>query len=808
MGNVYDLFLDDEDRGAGNVDSLADRFGVPAPLARALMAMESGGRADAVSPKGARGRFQVMPGTLREMGVDPASATPEQMDEAGLGYLRKQYDRFGRWDLALGAYHAGPGSIRDGRIPDTSDGITRTPDYVRRILDAAERDGPLDAAEPRQDAARAPRNVFDMLMEGRAPTRDDFDARMERAKQSMANAPVGLAEEVGRGLRSGIERLGAGGSALIGRDPSVVASDLADVAQVPRSAAQQQYEEQLQAASQAFDRAEGFAESAGAVIGIIKAVFGSPTQAARATAESLASSTPAFAGAAAGALAGAAVPLPGASVILGLVGYLGGSLATNTQVEMASRLDEKLRERGVDTADPQATIAALEQNPSDVSDARSEAIRAGLATTVVEGVVDVATVGAARALKPAASLIGTAVRAGAAAGAQGLGEGLGAAAGDAAAGDPASPGSNIAEGLMGIIPGIPEAAGAVYAGRKLPFAKALQDIDRAQTIEEVVAAAATALGTQTVDDGLTPEQREERDLRMGEARLRGLNLVDDAQALAPARGARDAANRAAGAEMVGDAQDLAAIQENQRALREQDARAAGAGMLDTAQEVAGLRRMNRDADARAAGAGMVDDAQFVASVSGVPRSLIGGAMAAGEATAQVPRESGAVEGADTPREAAPTRANPREAPRGEVNDYRPFAPESGSMGVPRADMPQIRPETHGPLVNFLKARGVESTLDEVPAGRLRPTQAEYSPAKVESAREAGAGDKRVLVSSDGYVVDGHHRWLAAFLDDAPVRVIRLDAPVRELLDLVREFPSAGQADGGLPGTTAPRRRAS
>lgn len=776
MGNVYDLFLDDEDRGAGNVDSLADRFGVPAPLARALMAMESGGRADAVSPKGARGRFQVMPGTLREMGVDPASATPEQMDEAGLGYLRKQYDRFGRWDLALGAYHAGPGSIRDGRIPDTSDGITRTPDYVRRILDAAERDGPLDAAEPRQDAARAPRNVFDMLMEGRAPTRDDFDARMERAKQSMANAPVGLAEEVGRGLRSGIERLGAGGSALIGRDSSVVASDLADVAQVPRSAAQQQYEEQLQAATEAFDRAEGFAESTGAVVGIIKAVFGSPTQAARATAESLASSSPAFAGAAAGALAGAAVPVPGASVILGLVGYLGGSLATNTQVEMASRLDEKLRARGVDTADPQATIAALEQNPTDVSDARSEAIRAGLATTAVEGVVDLATVGAARALRPATSLIGTAVRAGAAAGAQGFGEGLGAAAGDAAAGDPASPGSNIAEGLMGIIPGIPEAAGAVYAGRRLPFAKALKDIDSAQTVEEVVAAAATALGTQTVDDGLTPEQREERELRMGEARLRGLNLVDDAQALAPARGARDAANRAAGAEMVGDAQDLAAIQENQRALREADARAAGSAMLDTAQEVAGLRRMNRDADARAAGASMVDDAQFVASVSGVPRSLIGGAMAAGERTATLPRESTAVEG---------------------DGDWRAFAPESGSMGVPRADMPQIRPETHGPLVNFLKARGVESTLDEVPAGRLRPTQAEYSPAKVESAREAGAGDKRVLVSSDGYVVDGHHRWLAAFMDEAPVRVIRLSAPATQLLDLIREFPSAGLADGGM-----------
>ncbi|MDP0881134.1 hypothetical protein, partial [Klebsiella variicola] len=48
---------------------------------------------------------------------------------------------------------------------------------------------------------------------------------------------------------------------------------------------------------------------------------------------------------------------------------------------------------------------------------------------------------------------------------------------------------------------------------------------------------------------------------------------------------------------------------------------------------------------------------------------------------------------------------------------------------------------------------------------------------------------------DGYVVDGHHQWLARRADGKPVSVIRLDAPIQEVLAQVAEFPSTSNAGG-------------
>ena len=75
--------------------------------------------------------MQIMPGTARSLGLnnpfDPISNL-----RAGARYLRQQIDRFGRVDLALAAYNAGPErrSLRYGRIP----AIPETQHYVRTIL--------------------------------------------------------------------------------------------------------------------------------------------------------------------------------------------------------------------------------------------------------------------------------------------------------------------------------------------------------------------------------------------------------------------------------------------------------------------------------------------------------------------------------------------------------------------------------------------------------------------------------------------------------------------------------------------------
>ena len=137
-------------------------------------------------------------------------------------------------------------------------------------------------------------------------------------------------------------------------------------------------------------------------------------------------------------------------------------------------------------------------------------------------------------------------------------------------------------------------------------------------------------------------------------------------------------------------------------------------------------------------------------------------------------------------------------------DWSAFTPESGTLSVPRAEMPQIEAGHRGAMVNFLKARGIESQQDEVPADSLKPTQSEFSPEKVSKAQGFSGPDRSILVSSDGYVLDGHHQMLAKREAGALVKVIRLDAPIDALLSAVREFPSATLDEGASAPADASR----
>jgi hypothetical protein len=133
---------------------------------------------------------------------------------------------------------------------------------------------------------------------------------------------------------------------------------------------------------------------------------------------------------------------------------------------------------------------------------------------------------------------------------------------------------------------------------------------------------------------------------------------------------------------------------------------------------------------------------------------------------------------------------------GAINDeWTAFADDSGTLKIPRAEMPQIKAEHRGAMTQFLKARGVSHEQDTVPAAGLKPTQAEFSPSKVAKAMEFDGGDRSILVSSDGYVLDGHHQWLAKRERGEEVDIIRFDAPIAELVKQAHEFPSSTVADG-------------
>lgn len=116
---------------------VAQRYGIPPDLFLRQMGLESSWDQSAVSPKGALGLGQLMPGTAAELGVDPSDPY-QNLDGAGR-YLSTQYEDFGSWPLALAAYNAGPGAVRKyGGIPPYEE----TQNYVSNIIGSG---GPLAA---------------------------------------------------------------------------------------------------------------------------------------------------------------------------------------------------------------------------------------------------------------------------------------------------------------------------------------------------------------------------------------------------------------------------------------------------------------------------------------------------------------------------------------------------------------------------------------------------------------------------------------------------------------------------------------
>ena len=107
------------------------RFGVDPYLVFCVIEHESHFHVGAVSPKGARGLMQLMPGTASRFGVR-RSFDPAENIYGGTQYLKELLARFGgRLDLVLASYNAGEGAVikYGGNVPP----YRETRDYVKRV---------------------------------------------------------------------------------------------------------------------------------------------------------------------------------------------------------------------------------------------------------------------------------------------------------------------------------------------------------------------------------------------------------------------------------------------------------------------------------------------------------------------------------------------------------------------------------------------------------------------------------------------------------------------------------------------------
>lgn len=112
----------------GMMSAIACEHRIPIALFDAVIIRESGYNPFALSSAKAYGLAQLMPGTAADLGVDRYD--PVQNLRGGARYLRQQLDRFGQVTLALAAYNAGPGRVRNRSIPR----ISETEAYVSNIV--------------------------------------------------------------------------------------------------------------------------------------------------------------------------------------------------------------------------------------------------------------------------------------------------------------------------------------------------------------------------------------------------------------------------------------------------------------------------------------------------------------------------------------------------------------------------------------------------------------------------------------------------------------------------------------------------
>ena len=118
---------------AGEFGALEGKYGLPAGLLSSLSAAESGGDPYAVSPKGAKGPFQFMDGTARDLGLKGMDVyDPHKSADAAARYLRYLLDATGGdLEKTLASYNWGLGNVQKKGMDNLP---SETRNYVPKVM--------------------------------------------------------------------------------------------------------------------------------------------------------------------------------------------------------------------------------------------------------------------------------------------------------------------------------------------------------------------------------------------------------------------------------------------------------------------------------------------------------------------------------------------------------------------------------------------------------------------------------------------------------------------------------------------------
>lgn len=807
----------------------AQELGVDPKLALSFFSQESSGNWNSKdSPKGARGGMQVMPDTYKMMmGTASGQDDPWNNMEAGLRYIRYGQNKLKTTDpeLLAAGYHAGYDhpSLKRGQIPNTNDGMINTRDYAKSVAGRLGKTGKTASIDDQFSDTPPALTDADFSDTPIAPTATDAPNTDPWETEKVDARPYWdrLKDETKAGFGDMVRSIDTARWALGSGDDNEIAKQIADNIQAQSKASKTTAQQQIDAAYKGVTDAKGVIDTTAAGAKALYQSITHPKETFLEVARNAANSLPTLGAGAAGAGAGAAVGsvVPGAGTAIGAVlggraGMVAGTTATELGAEIQDMIGKRLQEQN--KAPTAQNVLAIISDQKFKSEARNQGLAKGLTVAAVDQVflgiggkvataparkiatrdlaaqgVDVGTAAARKAalataegqaaLQAAKPAIASRVGAGSAAvgidaTGESLGEGLSqkVARGEVDFGDAlregvASLGQSTAEvGVGAVMQGVQagrQAAASVVQPTKSqasgPLSRAAENA--AVETERVTVTAPTGEQvtgeiTGKAEDGttqVTTDDGQSITFKVGE---NGISMEPEA----PNTPLSNAVEAAAITQPEQPAEQPAAVEAPQ-AIEAPQVEATQAP-VETIERPAAPSKVDFSAMNAQELSARLDYLKNQAKTNGGwNKMLVDQRRAVENAIRKLPKQD---------------------------EQMQQFAPETGTLGVPRAEMPQVKSEHHGALVNHLNAQGIAHETTTVDAATLKPTQAEFSPEKVERAKEEGNGDRSIIVSSDNHIIDGHHQAIAAAEKGEPVKAIVLDAPAEKALEAVKAFPSA------------------
>jgi len=122
-----------------------------------------------------------------------------------------------------------------------------------------------------------------------------------------------------------------------------------------------------------------------------------------------------------------------------------------------------------------------------------------------------------------------------------------------------------------------------------------------------------------------------------------------------------------------------------------------------------------------------------------------------------------------------------------------------SLGIDRSKMPQIKSTLMGDYIRYIDDMGVRVRKKKLPISTLKNTQGHLNKKKIQGLLQKGGKEslqKPFIISSDNYILDGHHRANALYnIDDKHrANVIQINLPIKKLIQVTHDFSKVKYKD--------------